>query len=496
MSQKLTNKALNRMLEASLDAIITIDSDNKIVYINHKDPGFPLQKTKKKKILDMLLPEYTEQHSQMIKKVFNSGLEKSFEYPGPDNSWWSTRIIPLKNRKKVETVMIVFTDISKQKQFSSIQRQSHKLEAVGSLATGIAHDFNNILWIIEGNAELASAGIKPGDPARYHMEQVAKACMRAKDLIVQIISFTRSSKQSKAPLKLNIVVREVINFLKSSIPSTIKIQSTFSSENDEIIADIAQINQLLINICTNAVQAMGKKGGVLEISVVDITISPEDTSVYKKLDPGKYVVLSVNDTGCGIKPEVIDQIFKPYFTTKRSTSFSGMGLTIAKNIVENHNGIITVQSDPGKGSVFYMFFPGLKSKKPEENNIEPLPAGNETILFIDDEEDIVDAVERILKRLGYSVITAKTAIDGLKIFRKDHKKIDLVITDMTMPDMTGVELLKKIFLVRKDIPMILCTGYSALITLKKAKKSGFKEFIMKPVSRKKLAEAIRRALEK
>jgi len=484
MSQKPTNKTLSSMLEASLDTIVTIASDNKVVYINHKDPGFPLQKEKKKNILDMLLPEYREQHSKMIIKVLNSGLEKSFEYPGLDNSWWSTRIIPLKNRKKVENVMIVFTDISKQKQYSSIQRQSHKLEAVGSLATGIAHDFNNILWIIEGNAELASAGIKPGDPSGYHVEQVTKACMRAKDLVMQIINFSRSPKQSKAPLKLNIVVKEFISFLRSSISSTIKIQSNFSSENDLIFADIAQINQLLINICTNAVQAMGKKRGDLEISIVDITISPEDTSIYKKLDGGKYVVLSVNDTGNGIKPEIVDQIFEPYFTTKRKASFSGMGLTIAKDIAENHNGSITVQSEPGKGSIFHIFFPCLETIKSENNNIEPLPTGNEKILFIDDEEDIVDAAELILKRLGYSVVTAKTAVDGLKIFKKDHKEIDLIITDMTMPDMTGVELSKKIFSVRKDIPMILCTGYSALITLEKAKKSGFKEFIMKPVSKK------------
>ncbi len=381
--------------------------------------------------------------------------------------------------------------------FETQLQQAQKIGTVGTLAGGIAHEFNNILWIITSNTELALANIPKGNPARYHLELIEDACQRAKDFVGQIISFSRESGHVPEPLKMGIVVREFVKFLKSSIPSTIKISHHISTESDKVMANLFQINQLLMNLCSNAAYAMRETGGDLEISLIDVELDEEEATLTRDLSPGKYVILTVRDTGHGIDIEDIDQIFDASYSTKENSEYAGIGLAVSREIVTNHGGDITVHSEPGKGTIFHVFLPCIDIAETEQKTgeDEEIPAGNEEILFVDDEKVILNAYQQMLSKLGYTVTLSENGAEALELFRSDKNRFDLVITDFTMPNMTGMELARKLMRIRPDIPIILCTGFNALITPEKAKKMGIQEFIMKPVKLQKMAKIIRSALD-
>jgi len=385
----------------------------------------------------------------------------------------------------------------KKKKLEIWLRQTQKLEAVGTLASGIAHEFNNILWIINGNIELAVNAVPKGNPARYHLEQVENACVRAKDMVMQIIGFTGRSEQKLEPLNIGLVTKEFLRFLRSSLPTTIKIKQNISAEEDRVMADLTQINQMLMNLCSNSYHSMKKKGGVLEINVLNIDLDLDDLALYGDLSPGKYLLITITDTGQGIKPEIMEKIFDPFFTTKSKKKSNGMGLAMVHGIVKNHGGVITTQSNIGKGTVFNVFLPCIQNDKALKKTITKTPpTGNEKILFVDDDKAIVDAGKRILERMGYRVSTATGGIEALKFFSSEKNPFDLIITDMTMPDLTGVELAKKIFSINPDASIVLCTGYSTMITPARAKNIGFKDFLLKPVTKHKIAETIRNVIDK
>ncbi len=373
---------------------------------------------------------------------------------------------------------------------------TQKLEAIGTLAGGIAHDFNNILGVIMGYTELALLDIPEGTSLQLKLDEVLKASNRAKEMVNQILTFSRQSKQERKPIQISLIVKEVLKMLRASLPTTIEIRQNFRTGLAPVLSDPTQIHQVLMNLCTNAAHAMRDKGGVLEVSLTDVDIDSDAAAQHPDITPGRYQRLTVSDTGHGMDRAVMKRIFDPFFTTKGPGEGTGMGLAVIHGIVKSHDGAITVHSELGKGTTFQVFFPTIESKvTAEPEHFAPLLLGNERILFVDDEEALVGMGQQMLESLGYEIVARTSSIDALKVFRTQPDKFDLVITDMTMPNMTGAELAKKIMRIRSDIPIVLCTGFSEVISEEKAKAIGIREFVMKPIIRQKIAKIIRRVLD-
>jgi len=389
-------------------------------------------------------------------------------------------------------IVVFLRDITEAKQTERQLQQVQKMESIGTLAGGIAHDFNNMLGIIVGNTELAMDDVPEWNAARQNLEEIRTASMRARDMVKQIMAFSRQSPQEMKPVRMSPIIKESLKLLRSSIPTTIEIHQNISSESDTVRADPTQINQVLINLCTNAAHAMGEKAGVLEVSLEHIELDAHSAIHYHDLSSGKYVRLTVSDTGNGIEPKILERIFDPYFTTKKVGEGSGMGLSVIHGIVKSHGGGISVSSKPGKGTIFHVLFPYIEDEpEPEVEIAVEIPGGKERILFVDDEKAMVDAIQPMVERLGYKVTARTSSIEALEAFRANPDKFDLVITDFTMPNMTGLELAKELLKLRSDIPIILCTGYSEHINEYKAKGSGIRAFLMKPVVLGEIAKTIR-----
>jgi len=374
--------------------------------------------------------------------------------------------------------------------------QAQKMEAIGTLAGGIAHDFNNLLTVILGNTELSMIDLPEGSSARYQLEEVLQATRRARDLVRQILSFSRKVDQKLQPIRPILVVREVIKLLRSTIPTTVEILQDIDPECGTIIADPTQIHQVLMNLATNAVYAM-REDGVLAISLGLTSLDADDLKHRPDMAAGHYIRLSVSDTGSGMDEQILERIFEPFFTTKDIDKGTGMGLSVVHGIVTAHHGMITVDSTPGQGTTFHVYFPKAESEKTEQAEaIQALPTGNERLLIIDDEESIVNMWENALSRLGYQVTTKTSSTDALAAFSSRPGDFDLVITDQTMPEMHGAELSQKLMNIRPDIPVILCTGYSSKVTIEEALGMKIRKFFEKPVDIAQLAKAIRYILDK
>jgi len=374
---------------------------------------------------------------------------------------------------------------------------AQKMESMGTLTGGIAHDFNNILNIILGNTELALEDVPKSNPAYSSLEEIMTASLRAANIVKQLLSFHSKTGQKLQTIQIVPVIKDVLKFLRSSIPSTINIEQDIFVTNETILADPTQINRIMMNLCINASQAMEQTGGSLKVVVKKTVLDDHSAKTYPDLKSGDHVKVIVSDTGPGIEPEIIDRIFDPYFTTKEVGKGSGMGLSVVHGIVKSHGGAITIDSSPGKGSKFSIFFP-LVTEKPmvETPIIQDIPRGSETILFVDDEISIVKMVKKMLRLLGYKVETATRPHDALKLFGLNPDHFDLVITDMTMPRMTGVNLSEKLMNIRPDIPIIICTGHSAHVDQEKAKELGLAAYVMKPINMLETAKTIRKILDK
>jgi PAS domain S-box-containing protein len=384
-------------------------------------------------------------------------------------------------------------DEDKQKLESQLL-QAQKMEAIGSLAGGIAHDFNNILSAIIGFTELSM--LSEGAPVDY-LREAMKAAQRAKDLVKQILSFSRQTDEQRMPVHVGMVVKEIAKFLRASIPSTIDIRCTIDNRAGAVLANSVELHQILMNLCTNAVHAIGERAGTVEIGVRGMDIGPENRDGFPDLDLGHYVRLSVKDTGQGIPSDVRGRMFDPYFTTKEKGVGTGLGLAVVHGIVKKSNGTIRVESEIGSGSVFHVYLPqvDLSASKQVEHPTIPR-GGSERILFVDDEKMLVEVGEQILRRLGYDVVSRTSPLEALELFKARPKDFDLVISDQTMPGLTGDALARELMKLNPGIPVILCTGYSQMIDQRRAKEKGIRALVMKPILISEIAGAIRAVLNK
>ena len=416
-------------------------------------------------------------------------LEKHFQVAAfcPQPGQFACMFVDITDRKNAE----------KERQTLETHLQhAQKMEAIGTLAGGIAHDFNNILGAILGYAEMAyedslSGSVKPSD-----LNQVVQASHRAKDLVKQILAFSRQAEAQKIPLRPAALVKETIKLLRSSIPTTIDIQQDIDSEADLILADPTQIHQIMMNLCTNAFHAMEETGGTLSISLKNKTLTQLDLVSLPSVQPGQFVQLFIGDTGSGIAPEIQNRIFDPYFTTKEQGKGTGMGLAIVHGIAKSYGGFVTCHSEIGAGTVFELCLPALLEQiVPESKKFEMNSVGTERILFIDDEEILAKMGQTMLERLGYTVTVEVNSLEALATFKNQPEAFDLVITDQTMPGMTGTDLARRILQIRPGMPIILCTGYSSQVTKEQTRSFGIKGFALKPLSRKDIAVLIRTVLD-
>ena len=374
-------------------------------------------------------------------------------------------------------------------------QQAQKMEAIGTLAGGIAHDFNNILAAVLGYTEMAQAEAKKGSKIHNNLQEVLTAGNRAKDLVKQILAFSRRAEPAMKPVQVNLIVKEAVKLLRASLPSTIEIQQHLKSQS-AIMADPTQIHQVLMNLCTNADHAMRSTGGILEVSLRDVTIESEFESRQLGVIPGAYLRLTVSDTGQGMTAQIKDRIFEPFFTTKETNKGTGMGLAVVHGIVKCHGGAVTVHSKAGKGTRVEVFLPIIRNEmKPPTDSDESLPIGTECILFVDDEKALVDIGRQMLDRLGYAVECRTSSIEALDLFKNRPNQFDLVITDMTMPNLTGDKLAREMMRIRSEIPVILCTGFSDQISEEQALKMGIRKYILKPIVMQKLAQSVRSVLD-
>ncbi len=507
MSDLALRESENRMkaiLESNPDPIIMYDLKGHPLYMN---PAFTsLFGWSFDELKDGTIPFVPEDQKQLtiqkLKEIYEHGKILTFETKRltKDNQTLDFLLSAGLTRGPDGTptgVVVNFTDISEKKAMEAHYKQAQKLESIGTLAGGIAHDFNNILAGIMGYSQLARMNIADPEKAIEDIDQVMKAAERAKDLVRQILTFSRQSEYQKQPLKIFIIIKEALKLIRSSIPSFIEIKEDIASKAS-VMADPTQIHQVVMNLCTNAYHAMLGTGGVLAVELKETTVPGSDNITELNMAPGRYLRLRVSDTGCGIQPDIMDKIFDPYFSTKAPDKGTGLGLAVVHGIIKDSNGYIKVYSRPGQGTDFNVFLPvseekaGMADMKGKKN----LPfQGTEKIMVADDEENIRNSITEFLEDLGYTVFTFSNGRDALDAFRENPYQFDMIISDITMPFLPGDALAAYILEIRPEIPIILCSGYSDRIADDSLLQQGIYKCLDKPVSLEKLSFIIREKLD-
>jgi len=503
---RASEKNYRELVQSANSIILRMDTEGRIIFFNTYAQnffGFREEDIIGKNVIGTIVPELDTTGFDLAVMIKNIGAHPE-RYVSNENenirrngdrvrvTWMNKAIYD--DAGNVSEILCVGINVTEKWQLEKRLAQAQKMEAIGTLAGGIAHDFNNILSAILGYTELSLIDIPKGSALRSNLQQVLKAGGRAKELVRQILTFSSQRESEMVPVKISLIVNETLKLLRASLPTTIKIRHNIQSDL-AVLTDPTNIHQVLMNLCTNASFAMQDHGGVLEVSLSDVDLDAEFAKQYPDVKPGTFIRLMVSDTGYGMSPEVSDRIFDPFFTTKKMGEGTGMGLSVVHGIVKSHGGTIIVESSAGKGSAFSVFLPAIETEVTDQaDQAQLMITGNERILFVDDEDFQADIGQRMLGRLGYRVTARTSSIEALDLFRQTPDEFDLVITDMTMPDMTGDVLARKLIAIRPDIPIIVCTGYSERINPDIVKEIGIRELAMKPVVMKDIAQMIERVL--
>lgn len=406
-------------------------------------------------------------------------------------------ISPVRNEKReIVNFVAVKRDITREAELEKQLFQAQKMEAIGTLAGGIAHDFNNILAAILGYAEIVNAQLAPKSPIKNDIEQIITSGRRGAELVQQILAFSRGDDDLRRPVKVQLVVNEALKLLRATLPATIEIKVDIQEDCGQVLADSTRMHQVLMNLCVNARQAMGESGGVMRVSLREIDI--DDPGLSAQLPGnGRWLILKVEDNGCGMASWEKERVFEPFFTTKEQGQGTGLGLSVVHGIVKKYGGEITLSSCPGEGTVFRVYLPVIDDKQPQElkERVAGLPRGEERILLVDDEPLLMDIMDRSLTALGYLVSSFTGSNEALIEFNLQPDNYDLIIANMTMPYMTGIEFARKVLARRSGLPVIICTGYSELIDENHALAAGVEEVLYKPVDGRTLAETVRWVLD-
>lgn len=452
-------------------------------------------------LMTLIAPDDKEIWERSVQAVLNTDQPLKIDYrihkPDGDRRWLHCEAQVVRDAAGQPVRMFgTFQDITERKRWEAARLQTSRLESIGVLAGGIAHEFNNVLTVILGFTDLATRAVPRASSTYHHLQAVLTAGYRAKELVQQILAFSRQSNPERQPVSLPMLVREGLNLVRATMPTTIVLKSHIDPDAGGVLADPTNLQQILLNLCANAEYGMRQTGGILEVSLTRSEVEAAAPANPAGLPPGSYVRLTVRDTGDGMPPEVVERIFEPFFTTKGVGEGTGMGLAIVHGIVTSYGGAVTVESIPGEGSTFIVDLPRMAETVetvPSESP-EALPQGHGCILFVDDEEPLVRLGRESLEALGYEVVSSLSSVEALGLFQATPQRFDLVITDQTMPVMTGERLARELRRIRADIPIVLCTGFSPLIDAERAAALGISAFCLKPVDIQELARTIERVL--
>ncbi len=506
MSLESEDKYRN-IVESSDDGIFILQ--NGVIQFANRRLAYMLDRSQEalrgNSMLDYVHPDELDRFSASY-EAFDSGKEDRQRYETRLLNRLGTfidvgvRISPTRNEGK-RAALVMVRDITelkrmeaKKEELEKTLQQTQRMEAIGTLAGGIAHEFNNILWIISANAEYSLEILEEGSGVRKNLKRIQNACERASSLVGQILSFSRRRQHRPKPLDMRAIVKETLKFMRASVPKTIDIVTEIAPDLGMVMADPTQLHQVITNLCTNAVYAMREAGGVLEVSLKNVT--PENAIMFSSgLARGRYVRLRVKDTGRGMEPAVMKRVFEPFFTEKQVGEGAGLGLSVVYGIIESCSGTVTVNSEPGKGSVFDVFLPIIEDESEKKSRVTYAPRGKERILFVDDEPEIADSAGEVLVGLGYRVDIKTQPLEALALFERQPESFALVITDMSMPRMSGESLAREILRVRSDIPIIISTGYGELVDDGRLREIGIRGIITKPATISTLAQTIRKVLD-
>lgn len=482
------------------ESIIITDLDQKVIFANdsfREHFGYSADDRRGINLESLLSPKNRTETLAAIKKHMLRGGWKGeiqgHKQNGEEFPALLSTAVNFNEKNQPESYIFIIQDISEHVQLEKKYRQSQKIEAIGRLASGVAHDFNNVLSIILGYSELAKKKLSKASIEIKEIDKIISAGNRATDLVKQILTFNRQSSYQLQPLHLHQVVQEALKFLRSSIPSSIVIIENIDEDCGEIMADPTNIYQVMMNLCMNAVHAMDPGTGTLIVNLHQVEVVNDEDK------PRAYAKLSVQDTGIGMDEITMQKIFEPYFTTKDPGKGTGLGLSVLQGIVHDHDGFIQVQSELGKGSIFHVFLPLLELKTVKTSTLEieqKLPVGTEHILVIDDEPEMVAIQKSRLEDLGYRVTGFTDSHLALKAFCAKPKDFDLILTDFSMPKLTGMELAQRAHIVAPNLPIMILTGFSHSFSKENARESGVKKILVKPISEKKLASSVRNIIDK